>query len=104
MAWGGQSPDPKKTAGIITEKIKEITAKGICREEFERIKKSQEGMFIRSLNSVDNIAREIIDSYFNDTSYFDVGKGYSEIDIEYTNKVFKEVFESQSALAVIDPL
>ena len=104
LAWGGQSPDPKKTAGIITEKIKEITAKGICREEFERIKKSQEGMFIRSLNSVDNIAREIIDSYFNDTSYFDVGKGYSEIDIEYTNKVFKEVFESQSALAVIDPL
>lgn len=104
LAWGGQSPDPKKTAGIITEKIKEITAKGIRREEFERIKKSQEGMFIRSLNSVDNIAREIIDSYFNDTSYFDVGKGYSEIDIEYTNKVFKEVFESQSALAVIDPL
>jgi predicted Zn-dependent peptidase len=104
LAWGGQSPDPKKTAGIITEKIKEITAKGIRREEFERIKKSQEGMFIRSLNSVDNIAREIIDSYFNDTSYFDVGKAYSEIDIEYTNKVFKEVFESRFALAVINPL
>ncbi len=61
-------------------------------------------MFIRSLNSVDNIAREIIDSYFNDTSYFDVGKAYSEIDIEYTNKVFKEVFESRFALAVINPL
>ncbi len=104
LAWGGQSPDPKKTAYIISEAIKEMTAKGVDQEAFDRIKKSQEGMFIRSLNSVDNIAREIMDSYFNDTSYFDVGKAYSQIDIGYTNKVFKEVFENQTALAVINPL
>lgn len=61
-------------------------------------------MFIRSLNSVDNIAREIMDSYFNDTSYFDVGKAYSQIDIGYTNSVFKEVMDNQTALAVINPL
>ena len=50
------------------------------------------------------IAREIMDSYFNDTSYFDVGKAYSQIDIDYINSVFKEVFENQTALAVINPL
>ena len=104
VAWGGQSPDPKKTADIISGAIKEMTDKGIGQEAFDRIKKSQEGMFIRSLNSVDNIAREIMDSYFNDTNYFDVGKAYSQIDIDYTNSVFREVFENQTALAVINPL
>ena len=104
LAWGGQSPDPKKTAGLISEKIKEVKSKGIEQEAFDRIKKSQEGMFIRSLNSVDNIAREIMDSYFADTSYFDVGKAYSQIDIDFTNSAFKEVFENQTALAVINPL
>ena len=104
LAWGGQSPDPKKTAGLISEKIKAVKSKGIEQEAFDRIKKSQEGMFIRSLNSVDNIAREIMDSYFADTSYFDVGKAYSQIDIDFTNSAFKEVFENQTALAVINPL
>lgn len=104
LAWGGQSPDPKKTAGLISEKIKEVKSKGIEQEAFDRIKKSQEGMFVRSLNSVDNIAREIMDSYFGDTTYFDVGKAYSQIDIDYTNSAFKEVFENQTALAVINPL
>ncbi len=104
LAWGGQSPDPKKTADIISETIAEVKSKGIGQEAFDRIRKSQEGMFIRSLNSVDNIAREIMDSYFNDTNYFDVGKAYSQIDIDYTNSVFREVFENQTALAVINPL
>ena len=104
LSWGGQSPDPKKTAGIISEAINEVKSKGIGQEAFDRIKKSQEGMFIRSLNSVDNIAREIMDSYFNDTNFFDVGKAYSQVDIDYTNSVFREVFENRTALAVINPL
>lgn len=104
LAWGGQSPDPKKTAGIISEALKEIALKGIEEDAFKRIKKSQEGMFIRSLNSGDNIAREIMDSYFNDADYFDVGTAYEQIDIEYTNSVLKEVFGNQAALSVINPL
>ena len=104
VSWGGQSPDPKKTAGIISEAINQVKSKGIGQEAFDRIKKSQEGMFIRSLNSVDNIARELMDSYFNDTNFFDVGKAYTQVDIDYTNSVFREVFENRTALAVINPL
>ena len=104
MAWGGQSPDPKKTAGIISEELKKISTNGIGQEAFKRIKKSQEGMFIRSLNSIDSIAREIMDSYFNGANYFDVSKAYEQVDIEFTNRVMKEVFENQTALSVINPL
>ncbi|MGI6123795.1 MAG: EF-P 5-aminopentanol modification-associated protein YfmH [Acetivibrionales bacterium] len=104
LAWGGQSPDPKKTAGIISEELKKISTNGIGQEAFKRIKKSQEGMFIRSLNSIDSIAREIMDSYFNGANYFDVSKAYEQVDIEFTNRVMKEVFENQTALSVINPL
>ncbi len=103
VAWGGQSPDPKKTAGIISEALKEVTAKGISPEDFNRIKKAHEGMFIRSLNSVENIAREIMDSFFNGTSYFEVGKVYEELDADYTNKALHEVFDNAAALSVINP-
>ncbi|MGI6085121.1 MAG: EF-P 5-aminopentanol modification-associated protein YfmH [Acetivibrionales bacterium] len=104
LAWGGQSPDPKKTAGIISEVLKETALRGIGQDGFDRIKKSQEGMFVRSLNSVDNIAREIMDSYFNEAYYFDVGKAFEQIDIGYTNNVMKEVFGNQAALSVVNPL
>lgn len=103
LAWGGQSPDPKKTAETISSILKEVASKGINQGDFDRIRKSQEGLFIRSLNSVDNIAREIMDSYFNDTSYFDVSRVYRELDINYINKVVSEVFNNSWALSVINP-
>jgi predicted Zn-dependent peptidase len=104
VACGGQSSDPKKTAGIISGVLKETAQKGIGEEDFTRIKKSHEGMFIRSLNSLDNIAREIMDSFFNGTCYFEVGKVYEELDVEYTNKALKEVFNNTTVLSVINPL
>lgn len=103
VAWGGQSPDPKKTAGIISEALKDFTAKGISAESFDRIKRAHRGMFIRSLNSVDNIAREVMDSYFNDSCYLEAGKIYEELTLDYVNKVLHEVFNSPSALSVILP-
>lgn len=103
LAWGGQSPDPKKTAEIIGKALKEILAKGIDKECFNRIKKAQKGSFIRSLNSVDAIAREMMDTFFNETNYFDMVKVFEELDIEYANKALSEVFGNKTALSVINP-
>ncbi len=104
VAWGGQSVDPKKTAAIILETLNELVEKGIDEESFIRIKKSHQGIYIRSFNSVDNIAREVLDSYFNGTSFFDVGRIYEELDVSYANKVIEEVFNNKAALSVINPL
>jgi len=104
VAWGGQSVDPKKTAEIISGVLKELVEKGIDEKSFTRIKKSYQGMYIRSFNSVDTIAREVMDTCFNGTSYFDVGKIYEELDVSYTNNVIREVFNNKAALSVINPL
>lgn len=104
MVWGGQSPAPEKTASIISESLREVAIRGISAEGFNRIRKSQEGLFIRSLNSVENIAREMLDSFFNGTGIFDEIKVFEQLDMDYVNKVAGEVFNSPAALSVVSPL
>lgn len=104
LIWGGQSPDPKKTASIISEALREAAEKGIGAEGFNRIRKSHEGHFVRSLNSVENIAREMLDSYFIGTGLFDEVKVFEELDLDYVNKAAGEVFNGPSALSVVNPL
>lgn len=103
LAWGGQSPEPKKTAEIIAEALKGYIARGVSEESYQRIKRAHQGMFIRSLNSVDNIAREIMDSFFNSTCYLEAGKIYEELSLDDINKVLHEVLGNPWALSVILP-
>ncbi len=103
LAWGGQSPEPKKTAEIIAEALKGYIARGMSEESYQRIKRAHQGMFIRSLNSVDNIAREIMDSFFNSTCYLEAGKIYEELSLDDINKVLHEVLGNPWALSVILP-
>lgn len=103
VAWGGQSADPKKTAEVISAALKEAAEKGITPDSMERIKKSHRGMFIRGLNSVDNITHELMESFFNGACYFDTGRIYEELDIDYVNKVLNEVFKNKAALSVVKP-
>jgi predicted Zn-dependent peptidase len=103
LAWGGQSSDPKKTAEIIGSALKDIFDKGIDPDAFSRIKKAHIGGFIRSLNSVESIAREMMDSFINGASYFELGRIYDELDASYANKALREVFNNKTALSVINP-
>jgi len=103
VAWGGQSADPKKTDEVISAALKEAAEKGITPDSMERIKKSHRGMFIRGLNSVDNITHELMESFFNGACYFDTGRIYEELDIDYVNKVLNEVFKNKAALSVVKP-
>lgn len=102
--WGGQSPDPQKAAGEIRGEIETTVERGIDPVVFERIKRSHEGVFIRTLNSPDIIAREVMDSYFNRTSYFDLSRVFEELEIDYTNSVLRSLFAKTAALSVINPV
>ncbi|MCX7774248.1 MAG: insulinase family protein [Clostridia bacterium] len=103
VACGGQSPDPKKTADIIGKAMKDLVLKGIDQNSFDRIRKSHEGTFVRSLNSIDNIARELMESHFNGVRFLEVGRAFEEMNLDYTNKVIQEVFRNPAALSVVNP-
>lgn len=101
--WGGQSPDPEKAVREIRKEMDKIVEKGIEPDVFERIKRSHEGVFVRTLNSPDVIAREIMDGYFNRTNYFELVRVFEELDIKYTNDVLRDLFARKAALSVINP-
>lgn len=104
VACSGQSSDPEKVAGIIQEAIARHVETGLEEETFNRIRKSHEGLYVRSLNSSDNIAREMMDSYFNGTSYMTLGDVYATLDRDYANTVLKNVFSQPAALSVVKPV
>jgi predicted Zn-dependent peptidase len=102
--WGGQSSDPEKVSREIRREIDATVERGIDPAVFDRIKRSHEGVFVRTFNSPDIIAREVMDAYFNRTSYFDLSRVFEELDIDYTNGVLRDLFVRTPALSVINPV
>lgn len=102
--WGGQSSDPEKVAAEIRKEIEATVERGLDEAVFTRIKKSHEGVFIRTLNSPDAIAREMMDCYFNKTSYFELSRVFEELDLDYVNQVLRSLFTKTTALSVIHPV
>lgn len=102
--WGGQSSNPEKAAEQIRREIDAVVERGLDQAVFDRIKRSHEGIFIRTLNSPDIIAREIMDCYFNKTSYFDLSRVFEELDLDYANSVLRSLFTKTTVLSVINPL
>mgnify|MGYP001809817367 FL=1 len=101
---GGQSPDPDRTAGRIREAVDALVRDGVDEEAFARVKRAHEGMFIRSLNSSEKLARELVDSHFADAGFFGLADVYATLTREETNGIVREVLGNPSALSVIRPL
>jgi predicted Zn-dependent peptidase len=101
---GGQSKDPYKAAEIIKKEIMKMQQKGIDESSFDRIRKSHEGRFIRSLNSPENISYEFIPLQFKGANYFDHSKLYEELTIQDVRTVMKEHFSKEPSLSIIWPL
>ena len=104
VAWGGQSPDPDKTALLLRESLGRLVENGLDSDTFQRIRRAHEGHFIRSLNSTDRLARDLVDSHFSDAGVFDLADVYATLTLEEVNAVLREVLGKPSAMSVIRPL
>jgi len=104
LSWGGQSADPKKVSEIIGQELARRAETGLDEETFSRIKKSHEGIFIRSLNSSDIMARELMDSHFTGARFLDLGKVFEEMDLDFVNTIVRDVFHQTAALSVVNPI
>ena len=104
VAWGGQSPDPDKVATLLRESLGSLVRNGLDEETFGRIRRAHEGHFIRSLNSSDRLARDLVDSHFSDAGVFDLADVYATLTLEEVNDILRGVLNKPSALSVIRPL
>lgn len=74
-------------------------------EDFERIKKKEIGNFLMGLNSIEFIANNFIDFYFDDFLLTDYLTVLESIKYEELIKRFKEHYTNDNVvLSIINPL
>ena len=100
----GESEKPMLVFDKIKEKIKEYKQKGFDKEDFERIKKSYLGRFLRSFNDVEEIAGMVERNILNGVNIFNFVDVIKEVDMEYLTRVFNEVFTDDTmAISIVWP-
>lgn len=99
----GQSDDPQ----LVYSRIKEMlnnSKKYITVDAFERIKKKEIGQFLMGFNSIEFIANNLTELYFQDFLLIDYLDLLNEIKFEDIEKRFKEHFkEDMSVISIIWP-
>ena len=98
----GQSKLPEKVYEKFKNTINEIKQKGIDKEEFERIKKTIYGSYVREFNEVGEIARMFLSDFFKGINSFDYLEEIPIINENYVEQILKEVFkEEKMVISVI---
>ena len=87
--FSGESKQPEKVKHAVLRNIEALKANGISDDDFNISRKRLYGLALRSFNDVEDIAGNIIDSYFNASDLFEEIESYKSVtkaDIEQTIK------------------
>ena len=96
---GGQSENPEK---INEEIVKTLKTEGVSKEDFERNKKALYGEYVSEYDDVETIGRTFLQDSMRGINSLDYINAFSEITLDYVNKIQKELFkEEMSALSII---
>ena len=98
----GESKEPKKVRDKIFAEITRLKRDGIPDEDFEIVKKRYYGLKVLSFNETENLADDLVDSYFNGFGLFDkleVCKSICKKDVEEALEVHFN--ENRSCLSVV---
>lgn len=93
VIFGGESRNPKKTAEIIKDAIREFKSNGIDKEEFELAKRAVYGDAVSSFNSTDGIANTLVDMHFNNREIFSYVDCISKAEVEDVEKRLSEMLD-----------
>lgn len=100
----GETRDIEKTVELIKEALENYKLEGLDIVDFERIKKMKIGSFIRSFDSIENIANSFLGYFFEGINYFDILEALKNTNIEDVNSRLREHFdEDMSVISIIKP-
>ena len=101
----GESKDPKAVYDMVIDEVLRVREEGLCRDDYERVKKVLWGEHIRSQNDVEDLSVEFLQLHLMGIDYFDYCDVYSSITFEDVEKRFLNHFvKERSALSVINPI
>lgn len=100
----GQSNKPESIRDRINELLSRPVKEVLKVEDFERLKKKNLGGFIMGLNSVEFIANNFIDLYFDDFNLLDYLDVLEKIEFDDLLKRYREHFKTDNmVLSIIRP-
>ena len=101
----GESSDPKKVQDALVKEIERVRIEGFDVDDFERIKKAYLGSFFRGFNDVEQIAGSVLRNVLGGVNIFNFMSVHNQVDIEYINEVFNQVFTKDTmAISIVWPV
>lgn len=100
--FSGESSRPQEVRDAIIEEIEALRASGISEEDFETARRRLYGAEIMGFNDVDELANNIIGSYFDGGNLFGMVEAYRKISLDEVQATLSTSLERDCAcLSVI---
>ena len=93
IMFSGESRNPKKTAEIIKDCIREFKKNGIDKDEFELAKRAVYGETVSGFNSNESIANIMVDMHFNNRELFSLVDAIAKAEISDIAKRLDELLD-----------
>lgn len=104
VSFGGECDDPMLLKQKILETADNYRNKGFDKKQFERVKKSFFGSFIRTFNNVEGIGNLICRNFLSNVDITRFPEIFDSITIDDMSKVLNEVIcEENCAVSVVKP-
>jgi predicted Zn-dependent peptidase len=100
-----ESQDPEKVYDIFVKHIKKLQKNGLDKEDFELSKRSIYASFIKSFDSTEEIANNMMYSIFDDADILDTPEIITSVTYEYVSELLNTMFkEEYYAMSVVKPI
>jgi len=100
----GEADDPNKVLCEIKKQLSYLLEKGLSYEDFIRGKRVMYSEFVKSFDSVDSIANNLLSFFCEDAELLSYAEIIDSISFEYVNELFTTSFEDNCiTLSVIYP-
>ena len=97
----GESNDPERVRTAILSRIEDLRKNGISDEDFALTRKSQYGQEIRAFNDMDDLAYQLVDSYFSNEILFSSLETYREITKDDVEAMLDRLQMENSSFSVV---
>ncbi len=100
-----ESQDPESVYSHFVEFIENTKKQGLDKEAFELAKRTIYSAYIKSFDSTDDIAENIITNHLEGTDMFDMPDIIKSINYEYASELFNDFYkEEYYAMSVVNPI
>lgn len=98
----GESEQPERVSQLVWEAIESAKANGFDREDFELLKKAEFGATVRSMNSPESYAENMLAYHFIGADAFEQERVLASITLDDVNAAVHEFFDrDRTAISII---